>query len=160
MKNIRFLMLGAMFLFPSVLSYASGKSYILIDKTKLMLYVIADADTLFAAPVCIGKNLGDKIEKGDCRTPEGELTICRIQDAQLWKHDFKDGKGMIADAYGPLFFRLKTPIWKSIGIHGTCYPETIGTRDSEGCIRLTNDKILELYKFVSIGMKVIILPDN
>lgn len=25
---------------------------------------------------------------------------------------------------------------KKIGVHGTCKPESIGTRDSDGCIRL------------------------
>jgi lipoprotein-anchoring transpeptidase ErfK/SrfK len=43
-------------------------------------------------------------------------------------------------------------------IHGTNAPETIGTHVSSGCIRLTNDDIIDLYARVTIGAKVIVLP--
>jgi len=43
-------------------------------------------------------------------------------------------------------------------IHGTNAPETIGTRVSSGCIRLTNEDVSDLYSRVSVGTKVIVLP--
>ena len=43
-------------------------------------------------------------------------------------------------------------------IHGTNAPETIGTRVSSGCLRLTNEDVTDLYSRVSIGTKVIVLP--
>jgi lipoprotein-anchoring transpeptidase ErfK/SrfK len=43
-------------------------------------------------------------------------------------------------------------------IHGTNAPETIGTRVSSGCIRLTNDDVSDLYSRVNVGTKVIVLP--
>ncbi|HVX77785.1 MAG TPA: L,D-transpeptidase [Bradyrhizobium sp.] len=43
-------------------------------------------------------------------------------------------------------------------IHGTNAPETIGTRVSSGCIRLTNQDVTDLYSRVSVGTKVIVLP--
>ena len=43
-------------------------------------------------------------------------------------------------------------------IHGTNAPETIGTRVSSGCIRLTNDDVTDLYSRVNVGTKVIVLP--
>ncbi len=43
-------------------------------------------------------------------------------------------------------------------IHGTNKPETIGTRVSSGCIRLTNEDVADLYERVKIGAKVIVLP--
>jgi lipoprotein-anchoring transpeptidase ErfK/SrfK len=43
-------------------------------------------------------------------------------------------------------------------IHGTNAPETIGTRVSSGCIRLTNDDVSDLYSKVNVGTKVIVLP--
>ncbi len=45
-------------------------------------------------------------------------------------------------------------------IHGTNAPSTIGTHVSSGCIRLTNDDVSDLYARVSVGAKVIVLPDN
>ncbi|MGJ4885068.1 MULTISPECIES: L,D-transpeptidase [unclassified Bradyrhizobium] len=43
-------------------------------------------------------------------------------------------------------------------IHGTNAPETIGTHVSSGCIRLTNQDVIDLYARVSVGAKVIVLP--
>src|SRR6185312_9750083 len=44
------------------------------------------------------------------------------------------------------------------GGHGTNAPETIGTRVSSGCLRLTNEDVSDLYSRVSVGTKVIVLP--
>ena len=43
-------------------------------------------------------------------------------------------------------------------IHGTNMPDTIGKRVSSGCIRLTNDDVVDLYERVKVGAKVIVLP--
>jgi len=43
-------------------------------------------------------------------------------------------------------------------IHGTNAPNTIGTRVSSGCLRLTNEDVIDLYNRVSVGTKVIVLP--
>ena len=43
-------------------------------------------------------------------------------------------------------------------IHGTNAPETIGTRVSSGCLRLTNEDVIDLYSRVNVGTKVIVLP--
>ena len=43
-------------------------------------------------------------------------------------------------------------------IHGTNAPNTIGTRVSSGCIRLTNADVSDLYSRVRVGTKVVVLP--
>jgi lipoprotein-anchoring transpeptidase ErfK/SrfK len=42
-------------------------------------------------------------------------------------------------------------------IHGTNMPQTIGTKVSSGCFRLTNPDVTDLYSRVPIGTKVIVL---
>jgi lipoprotein-anchoring transpeptidase ErfK/SrfK len=42
-------------------------------------------------------------------------------------------------------------------IHGTNMPQTIGTKVSSGCFRLTNPDVSDLYDRVPVGTKVIIL---
>jgi lipoprotein-anchoring transpeptidase ErfK/SrfK len=42
-------------------------------------------------------------------------------------------------------------------IHGTNQPSTIGTFVSSGCIRLTNEDIIDLHKRVKIGTRVVVL---
>jgi lipoprotein-anchoring transpeptidase ErfK/SrfK len=43
-------------------------------------------------------------------------------------------------------------------IHGTNDPSTIGGRVSSGCIRMTNEDVVDLYGRVNIGTKVVVLP--
>lgn len=43
-------------------------------------------------------------------------------------------------------------------IHGSNEPETIGQAVSSGCIRMTNDDVIDLYDRVHVGTKVIVLP--
>ncbi|MGH6677581.1 MAG: L,D-transpeptidase [Bradyrhizobium sp.] len=45
-------------------------------------------------------------------------------------------------------------------IHGTNDPTTIGKFISSGCIRLTNEDVIDLFNRVSVGTKVVVLPKN
>jgi lipoprotein-anchoring transpeptidase ErfK/SrfK len=45
-------------------------------------------------------------------------------------------------------------------IHGTNDPTTIGKHVSSGCIRLTNDDIIDLFGRTPVGAKVVVLPDT
>ena len=134
---------------------------IVVSKRALMLYVVNERnDTIFQRPIACGENYGNKTRIGDKKTPEGEFKIKMMYDATSWKHDFSDGQGLRLGAYGPLFFRLNVPGFNDIGIHGTIFPESIGTRSSEGCVRMRNEDIKALYKYCYVGMKVIIEPDE
>ena len=42
-------------------------------------------------------------------------------------------------------------------IHGSNEPNTIGTAASSGCIRMTNDDVVDLYNRVHVGTKVVVL---
>jgi lipoprotein-anchoring transpeptidase ErfK/SrfK len=43
-------------------------------------------------------------------------------------------------------------------IHGTNQPEYIGQAISSGCIRMTNEDVIDLYNRVKVGTMVIVLP--
>jgi lipoprotein-anchoring transpeptidase ErfK/SrfK len=45
-------------------------------------------------------------------------------------------------------------------IHGTNAPSTIGKHVSSGCIRLRNADVIDLFKRVQIGAKVVVLPQR
>jgi lipoprotein-anchoring transpeptidase ErfK/SrfK len=45
-------------------------------------------------------------------------------------------------------------------IHGTNDPATIGKFVSSGCIRMTNEDVIDLFSRVSLGAKVVVLPKN
>lgn len=106
--------------------------------------------------IACGKNFGQKHKVGDMKTPEGMFFVQSIEDASDRTHDFGDGRGEIQGAYGPYFIRLDTPGNKGIGIHGTHDPLSIGTRATEGCIRLNNNDLVELVNVVRPGMMVLV----
>jgi lipoprotein-anchoring transpeptidase ErfK/SrfK len=45
-------------------------------------------------------------------------------------------------------------------IHGTNAPETIGTKVSSGCIRMINADVIDLYRRVTVGTKIIVLSNR
>jgi lipoprotein-anchoring transpeptidase ErfK/SrfK len=45
-------------------------------------------------------------------------------------------------------------------IHGTNQPEYIGQAISSGCIRMTNEDVIDLYKRVKPGTTVVVLPPS
>lgn len=136
-------------------------AFIVISKAEMTLSVYNFKSKLLVSyPMACGKAYGNKEKEGDMKTPEGLFSVEQIQDASRWQHDFNDGKGMIKGAYGSHFIRIKTPGHKGIGIHGTHAPESIGTRATEGCIRLRNTdlwNLLKVRKLVYVGMPVLIL---
>jgi lipoprotein-anchoring transpeptidase ErfK/SrfK len=56
---------------------------------------------------------------------------------------------------GARAFYLGNTIYR---IHGTNQPSTIGTFVSSGCIRLTNEDVMDLYRRVRMGTRVLVLP--
>lgn len=75
--------------------------FVLEEKTSDTLQEATLCDTLLAAPISCGRNLGPKQRTGDLRTPEGQFRIISIEDSHGWVHDFRYGNGFIPNAYGP-----------------------------------------------------------
>ena len=145
----------------SIISFAADGDYVIISKESMTLSLFDKDDNVIKQyPIACGISYGEKRTKGEMRTPEGKFKIIQVQDASTWAHDFKDGKGVIERAYGPKFIRLQTPPHSGIGIHGTHDPSSIGTRASEGCIRMNNDDVADFSTFVYIGMPVEILSSQ
>ena len=131
--------------------------YIVISKESMTLNLYdSDGGLIFSFPVAIGKVPGNKQQAGDMKTPEGDFSISQIQDSSEWAQDLGDGNGEVVGVYGNWYLRLKVPPYTSIAIHGTNQPETIGTRCTDGCIRLINADLDKLKPLVRVGMKVTI----
>jgi hypothetical protein len=143
--------------------------FIVMSKKDYYLYVYEaqGVDTVMVArfDACFSLKKGQKARKGDMKTPhctfKNPFKITQIVDASKWKHDFGDGRGQIL-SYGHWFMRLQTPGSKGIGIHGsTNNRESVPGRASEGCIRLLDEDIIDLYKnFAFVGMKVVIKAED
>ena len=140
---------------------ANGQNRIVVSKREMRLCVLSPSqDTLLATPVACGREYGNKRRIGDGRTPEGTFYVVSVERSSGWMHDFGDGQGLRAGAYGPLFVRLRVPGFRGIGIHGTCFPGSVGSRCSEGCVRVSNMALLQLTALIGRGCCCTILPDE
>ena len=101
-------------------------------------------------PVAIGAPGSD--------TPEGEYKVGVLTSEPPW---FRPGEAMIP--YGDPDNQLGTRWvgWNGsggkathYGFHGTWEPETIGNAVSDGCIRLRNEDVEELYLVIPRGSAV------
>ena len=168
MKKILLIMLallpalnaGAQSRFAKYLDQAENAPFVVVDKQSLKLTLVdPQGEPIKEYGISVAVNYGPKKVRGDHKTREGTFKINQLLNAKGLSHDFKDGKGPIPDAYGPWFLRLDVPGFWDIGIHGTPFPESIGTRATEGCVRMRNEDILDLKSRVKVGTVVIILPD-
>jgi len=161
----------------STVNHDAKNKIIIVDKQnqKLTIY-----DSFFGPvktfDVSTGENVGNKLMKGDLKTPEGIFPVIGIEDASDWTYDFNDGNGATPGAYGPLFIRLKVDShtifenvstnfeftngneFTGIGIHGTHLNNLIGSRASHGCVRLRNEDLNELSQYIEPGTLVAIIP--
>jgi len=146
----------------NVLRDMRDSSFIIISKQDMMLYHYNyKGELLQKSSVATGKNLGNKVVIGDRKTPEGVFSIGGVRDASTWGHDFADDTlGEIRGAYGPYFISLNVPGQKGIGIHGTHDLNSIGTRASEGCIRMPNEELVQLVNHIKSATVVIITPSQ
>jgi lipoprotein-anchoring transpeptidase ErfK/SrfK len=129
---------------------------ILVSKQDLKLRMLKYHDTtMLTFPIATGRNPGDKKESGDRKTPEGIFTVYAIHDASDWDYDFHDGKGKIKGTYGKYFIRFKEHY--HIGIHGTHLPETLGSRATDGCVRMHSESIEEIVPLVSRSKTLIVV---
>jgi lipoprotein-anchoring transpeptidase ErfK/SrfK len=109
---------------------------IMISKNEYTLKVISGSTVLAAKPVGLGKN---------DQTPEGDFTI---QDRVL------NPLGKNPDVYGKAGLGMG-----QYAIHGTFHEQSIGANESMGCIRLSNQDMLEIFPLIPKGASVQIAPD-
>lgn len=65
-------------------------------------------------------------------------------------------KRLMGGGFGTRWMGLNVP-WGTYGIHGTNKPNSIGFDASAGCIRMRNEDVEDLYKYVKHGTPVAII---
>lgn len=141
-------------IFPGKTLYVyTGAWNVKVSKSKFRLYLYDGKDLFKIYSVGVGKQ---------GRTPSGSFVIYTKQKEPIW---YNDGKaiayGSKENVLGTRWMSLK-PIGdtnshlRGYGIHGTWQPETIGTKSSNGCIRMKNNDVDELYSIIPYKTSVII----
>lgn len=95
----------------------------------------------------------------DDRTPEGEFVIDTRIPEPTWYgpdgvYEFGDPQNILGTRW--LGFAA-TESHQGFGIHGTSFPESIGTESSMGCVRMRNQDVEELFDLIASGTRVVIM---
>lgn len=93
--------------------------------------------------------------RGNC-SPTGEFAIVTKLVNPPWIHGGEtippfDPRNIL----GTRWMGFGDP-YASYGIHGTTQPETIGAQSSDGCVRMLNQEVEELFIFLPRGTRVVI----
>jgi len=123
------------------------KFSIAIDKSQNILTLKADGKMFKTYRVSTGKNSS---------TPTGKFKIItRIVDPPWYPAGSKViPSGDPKNVLGSRWLGISKP---SYGIHGTIDPQSIGKSVTDGCVRMKNEEVEELYSIVPIGTEVVIV---
>jgi hypothetical protein len=124
--------------------YGAVATHLIVDLDEMTARLLRNGRSIFEAQVGVGTTAYP--------TPTGKFYIRN----KLSRYS--------SPFYGPLAFGTSArsevltdwPAGGFVGIHGTNQPELIPGRISHGCIRLSNDDILELGRLMPIGTPVTI----
>lgn len=149
---------------PQVVAFSGyPRGTIVIDTANHFLYLVEGMGSARRYGIAVGK---DGLQyKGDVRVGDKQewprwIPTKEMQEREPNKYgQYKDG--MAGGGENPLGARA---IYLYDGkkdthlrIHGTIAPQTIGTNSSNGCFRMINDHVIDLYRRVKVGTNVVVL---
>lgn len=132
------------------LKILTGKTKILISKSDFTLTLLLNDHYIKQYPIAIGK---------DNKTPEGVFEVKNKMKEPTWYapeggvFPFGHKENILGTRW--IGFKDKPDLY-GYGIHGTTLPETVGTASSNGCVRMINTDVEELYDFVTLDTEIII----
>ncbi|MFH0855653.1 MAG: L,D-transpeptidase family protein [Candidatus Omnitrophota bacterium] len=119
---------------------------VLVDKSQNILILKSDEEIIKTYIVSTGKNNS---------TPTGNFKVASKLMNPTW---FKTGAvipaGSPENVLGTRWLGLDKP---SYGIHGTIEPQDLGKQVTQGCVRMANSDVEELYAIVPVGTEVVIV---
>ncbi|MDO8525286.1 MAG: L,D-transpeptidase family protein [Candidatus Omnitrophota bacterium] len=129
------------------LKISKARFSLIVDKSQNILTLKSDQEIFKTYRVSTGKS--------SC-TPVGTFKVTNKLIDPPW---YPSAGGMIPakDPKNVLGSRWIGISKQGYGIHGTLEPESIGKSVTEGCVRLKNTDVEELYSIIPIGTEVVII---
>ena len=135
---------------------------IVVDPDARYLYYVLEKGKAIRYGVTVGE---------EALVFSGVAKVGRREEWPSWTptKDIKKRLGNIPDFVGPgphnplgarglyLYANGKDTLYR---IHGTNQPEHIGSAISSGCIRMTNEDVIDLYSRVKLGSPVVVLAPS
>jgi lipoprotein-anchoring transpeptidase ErfK/SrfK len=136
---------------------------IVIDTSARRLYLVDSSSTARRYAIAVGKEglqYKGTVAVGDKQEWPRWIPTLDMQKREP-NHYAKYKDGMPGGGMNPLgaraIYLYDSKKDTHLRIHGTIAPQTIGTSASNGCFRMMNDHVMDLYRRVKVGTKVVIL---
>lgn len=133
-----------------------GAWSIFVDKSLFKLWLCYEGAPFKGYTVCVGR---------DDKTPAVAWTVDLKNPKPAWTAppDWLEQEkmknpipyGHPKNPLGEYWVGLAAPGYTGFGIHGTNEPDTMGTKASNGCVRMLNTEVVELASCVWKGMTVV-----
>ncbi len=143
---------------PSALVHIDdGVTPIIVDKSRHRLTIYTSGgEVIKSYRVTTGKVKGDKLVRGDLKTPEGVFFFNELIDGK----DLPSRYGVMAipmDYPNPVD-KLGKKTGSGIWLHGTDDPARIlRPRDSKGCVVVTNEDMLDIASYINLARTPIVV---
>ncbi|WP_432283364.1 L,D-transpeptidase [Aminobacter sp. BA135] len=139
------------------------RGQIVVDTGSRYLYLIESSSTARRYAIAVGREgleFKGKATIGDKQEWPRWIPTKEMQEREPKKYgQYKDG--MNGGPENPLgaraIYLYQGKKDTHIRIHGTNQPQTIGTNSSNGCFRMVNDHVMDLYNRVRMGSEVIVM---
>ncbi|MGP2492244.1 L,D-transpeptidase [Mesorhizobium sp. PUT5] len=136
---------------------------IVIDTQERRLYLVETRSTARRYAIAVGKEglqFKGETSVGDKQEWPRWIPTKEMQEREP-KHYGQYKDGMPGGGENPLgaraIYLYQGKKDTHLRIHGTVAPQTIGTSASNGCFRMINEHVMDLYSRVRMGTKVVIL---
>ncbi|MCD4732735.1 L,D-transpeptidase family protein [bacterium] len=131
------------------LGYDSG-TVVYVDLTARRSTLFMEGEIIKTWPVCIGKP--------ETPTPPGVYSIIRLKADPIWSWE---GRRYASDdpenGLGARWIGISLPTY---GMHGTNEPDSIGGALSHGCVRSSNEDVIEFFDYLEMGDTIIWAKDG
>ena len=130
------------------LKVTQAKFSVVIDKSQNLLFLKRDDEVFKTYTVSTGKD--------NC-TPVGTFKIITKVEKPVW---FRKDVGIEVPAGSPdniLGSRWLGLDIQGYGIHGTNSPDTLGRQETQGCVRMRNEDVEEVFSILPRGSEVTIV---
>ena len=142
-------------IFPNdKLKILTGQINVKVNKTTFTLTLYVNNDFIKEYRISVGD------PNKNCDTPAGTYTIGTKTIHPTWYKKTEDGRkeevpyGDSRNVLGTRWMAFNEN--PSLGIHGTTMPDSIGKKISNGCIRMYNADVEEVYDLIPQGAKVVV----
>ena len=132
------------------LKILTGKTRVLVSKKDFTLTLLLNDHYVKQYRIGVGK---------DNKTPEDIFGVKNKIKEPTWfspqggVYPYGHEENILGTRW--IGFKDKPDLY-GFGIHGTTQPESIGTASSNGCVRMINNDVEELYDFITLDTEIII----